>query len=128
MTETAKRSVIRPGDVPTETFGWGSLTWVSNAKVTGTENLTVGLVTMNPGQSNPKHSHPNCDEVLYMIQGEVDHSLGGDMHHLKAGDFIVIPRGVPHDAVNTGTELVKMLVTYDTGVRETEFHGDSTDE
>lgn len=127
-TEVKKPSVIRPGDVPTHTFSWGTLTWVGNKEVLGSENLTVGLVTINPGKKNPKHYHPNCEEVLYMAEGEVDHSLGDQVFHLKAGDIIRIPKDVHHDALNTGTTLVRMVVTYDSGTRETVVVEDSTEE
>lgn len=126
--EVTKQTVVRPGDVPTHSFSWGTLTWVCNAQVTGSANLTVGLVTIQPGKKNPKHYHPNCEEVLYMQEGEVDHSLGDQVFHLKAGDVIRIPRNVPHDAINTGKSLVRMVVTYDSGTRETVVCEDSHEE
>jgi quercetin dioxygenase-like cupin family protein len=102
-------------------FKWGSIQWLCNGEMLGDAEQTFGFVQINAGANNPAHYHPNSDEVLYLIEGELDHSLGEDMHHLTPGMSIHIPRGVPHNAVNTSDVTARMVVTYPTRDRQAVF-------
>jgi quercetin dioxygenase-like cupin family protein len=70
------------------------------------------------GACNPRHSHPNCDEVLYVLRGRLQHETGGEIVILEAGDTLAIPAGVAHQAVNIGTEEADTMVVYSSGRRE----------
>jgi quercetin dioxygenase-like cupin family protein len=78
------------------TTNWGRLAWLIGAERTPGAEQTFGVVTIDPGQRNPLHRHPNCEELLYVLSGECDHLLGEEMFHLTPGSVIRIPRGVPH--------------------------------
>jgi quercetin dioxygenase-like cupin family protein len=91
---------------------------MDSAEITGSEVLTFGVVQIEPGQANPEHLHPNCDEILYLLEGELLHTLGEEEIHLRAGDTIHIPQGVRHRARNPGTVPARMVVTYNTGRRQ----------
>ena len=97
---------------------WGSLTWLVSKALTGTAGLTLGRVVIKPGMSNPRHAHPTCDEALYLLAGRLEHSLGDEKVALEAGDTIVVPAGVMHNAVNTGDESADMMVAYSSGTRD----------
>jgi len=79
---------------------------------------TLGYVVIEPGQKNPLHSHPNCEEVLYLISGQLNHSLGDDVHHLEPGDAIRVPAGLKHDARCVSDEPAVMIVCYSVPDRE----------
>lgn len=113
-----RRYVVRSAEVETKKFEWGEITWLDNAELTGSETLTVGIVVINPGMSNPEHHHPNCDETLLLLEGELVHSVGEESYTLRPGDLIHIPVGVRHKAKSTGQVPAKMVVTYNTGRRE----------
>lgn len=114
-----RQHVVRAGETAAEPFDWGEITWLDNAEITGSETLTVGRVTIKAGHANPEHYHPNCDEVLYVISGALEHSLDGAWFHLEPGDMIHIPLGARHQGKNNGQVDVEVLVTYNTGRRET---------
>lgn len=97
---------------------WGSLTWLASEKLTGSPDLTVGRVIIKPSKSNPKHTHANCEEVLYLLQGELEHAVGAETILLKAGDTLSVPAGIAHNAINTGSEDAEMIVVYSSGRRE----------
>ena len=99
-------------DIPGVDTGWGRLTWlVTEATMPGAEQ-TLGVVTIAPGRRNPLHAHPNCEELLYLISGELDHSLNGAMYRLRPGDAIRVPAGARHDARCAGQEPATMVVCY----------------
>jgi quercetin dioxygenase-like cupin family protein len=99
---------------------WGSLTWLAGSKVGNCDSMTVGRVVIKKGKSNPRHSHPNCDEVLYLLKGRLEHSFGADKILMDAGDTLVVPAGIMHNAVSIGSEDADMIVTYSSGTRQIE--------
>jgi quercetin dioxygenase-like cupin family protein len=119
MTEA---EVVRNREVPVVSAPWGRLQWlVSGAAVPGA-TMTIGRVTFKPGQSNPRHVHPNCDEVLVVVEGTIEHSLPqGGVARLEAGDCVVLPRGGVHNAKNIGTTDAVVLVVFDSPHRQTEW-------
>ncbi len=97
---------------------WGSLTWMANEELTQTAGITLGRTVIRPGKCNPRHCHPNCEEVLYLMKGQLRHSVGDRLIDMRAGDTISIPAGVYHNAVNTGTEDADMIVAFSSGKRD----------
>lgn len=97
---------------------WGYMQWLCSGVLFGDAQQTVGYVEINPGEKNPRHVHPNSDEVLYLLEGELDHSLGEEIVHVTPGMAIHIPQGVGHDAFNPGQQVARMIVTYPTPDRQ----------
>jgi quercetin dioxygenase-like cupin family protein len=99
---------------------WGSLTWVASSAIGNTDRLTVGRVVIKTGAHNPRHYHAGCEEVLTLLTGRLEHSIGDNLVTLEPGDTLVIPRGVPHNARALPGVDAEMIVVYDTGKRD--FH------
>jgi len=114
------KSGVRPGseaDAHRIDEGWGSLMWLASRKIGNAEGLTIGRVIIKKGKSNPKHSHPNCEEALYLLRGKLEHTIGDETVVLEAGDTIVLDAGIPHNATNIGEEDADMIVAYSSGGR-----------
>ena len=112
------KRVASVSDASPVTFLWGRITWLHSGE-TGAVGLTVGEVIIDPGQSNAVHAHPNCEEVLYLISGELDHTRGEEeTSHLTPGMSILIPKGVRHNARCTSVVPARMLVVYSSAYRE----------
>ena len=97
---------------------WGSICWLASRQLTGCPGLTVGRVVIRCGEHNPRHSHANCQEVLYLLTGRLEHAVGDAWVTLEAGDTLVMHRGVPHYARSVGAMDAEMIVVYDTGDRQ----------
>ncbi len=54
-------------------------------------------------------THADWDEALLMIDGELRFELGDAVLDLAAGDFCVIPRGVPHRILPGGRGAFVLL-------------------
>jgi quercetin dioxygenase-like cupin family protein len=98
---------------------WGRLTWLANHDVLNTKGVTVGLVHIKKGMSNPRHRHPNCEEVLYLLNGRLEHSIGCDKIIVESGDSILIKADVVHNAISIGECDADMIVAYSSPVRQT---------
>lgn len=61
------------------------------AKKTG----TVTLFAFDEGEGLSEHTAP-FDALVTVLDGEVEITISGTPHHLKAGDAIVMPADEPH--------------------------------
>jgi quercetin dioxygenase-like cupin family protein len=108
-------------------LSWGQLVWLIGEEQTPGAEQTLGVVTIQPGKRNPLHQHPNCEELLYVLEGEADHKLGDEMFRITAGDVIRIPRGVPHWAQATGDAPLVAIISFSAADRRTENLEDTDD-
>lgn len=113
--------VIHSDVTPNEPFEWGQLQWLCNHKLSPGALQTFGISRIEPGQRNPLHYHPNCEELLYMLAGTGRHSFDGQEVELRPGSLIRIPAGVRHNLVNTGDEPIVCVISFSSGERETVF-------
>lgn len=97
---------------------WGSLTWLASQPLTGCEGVMLGRVVIKAGQSNPAHLHGNCEEVLYLMAGRLEHWMGDEKVIMEPGDTLAVAAGVDHYARSIGDEDADMIVAYSIGERE----------
>jgi uncharacterized RmlC-like cupin family protein len=75
-----------------------------SAETTGAVGLWLGIISLPPGRRTGAHFHAAHETALYMMTGlEVDLYTGTDLEHcelVRPGDYIFIPAGLPHVAVN----------------------------
>lgn len=102
-----------------EQRAWGSIAWLSNHAKHGLD-VTVGHVEIAPGQSNPLHLHPNCTEIIVVLEGRLEHVVGDRVAVLDPNDVLLVHAGVQHRGTNIGDVMVRLLVVYDSGVRQFE--------
>jgi len=67
------------------------------ARATDTEGrFSVFEQTTPAGWGPPRHVHANEDEIVYVLNGSYEVSLGDEQRILSAGGCAVLPRGIPH--------------------------------
>jgi len=107
-----QRVVLPRAEALTEPQPWGKLEWFASRGLGNSISMTVGLATLNVGKANPVHRHPNCDEVLHVIQGHIMHRVGDKEYEMHAGDTVTIPEGTLHNARNIGTEDALLSISF----------------
>lgn len=100
---------------------WGRLTWLVSHELGNSEHMTFGRVIIPAGTMNPRHRHPNCDEILHLISGRLEHTLGDQNFHLGPGDTICIPAGQWHNARALPESDAEMVICFSSADRQTEF-------
>lgn len=110
-SETDSRKTVTP---------WGSLCWLAGRAFDNSDDMTVGRVTIKPGMCNPRHRHANCDEVLYLLEGTLEHALDDETVVLQTGDTLSVRRGTLHNAANVGNADADMIVIYSSPDRQME--------
>lgn len=93
---TLPAMVRTPGDGPQRWFyGGGVHTWLATAEETGGVFLLFEDA-MDEGKRTPLHTHPDADETMYVLQGEIVAHLDGIEERVSAGGLVLAPRGLPH--------------------------------
>jgi quercetin dioxygenase-like cupin family protein len=107
-------------------FGGGIHTWKVLAEQTNGE-LSIFEDEMERGKNTPLHSHPDNDEIVYVLEGEIVAYANGEPRTVGPGGIVVNPRGVPH-AFTVVSERARMLVITTPGSKAESFYrGASTE-
>lgn len=99
-------------------YPWGTIRWMMSSKLDHDSAQTFGIVQINAGRRNTLHSHPNCEEILYVLSGSCEHIIGNKKVTLHPGDLIRVPIGVPHQAIALGSEPLRAVISYSSGDRQ----------
>src|SRR5215208_5832289 len=121
MTDDLTRPVELLGGIATIRGGGGRREWNGihyktgmSAKNVGARQLSMNLATIPPGGVARAHIHVGFEVMLYILQGRVRHEYGPGLTQVvenRAGDFIYIEPGVPHEVFNASdTEPVVAVV------------------
>jgi oxalate decarboxylase/phosphoglucose isomerase-like protein (cupin superfamily) len=106
------RYFVESDEVESQLFDWGVLKWMNTPDVTGSERFSAGVVKLEPGKGHERHTHPDSDEILYVIRGEGEQEVADETEDIETGDMVFIPEGVEHGTVNTGWEPLLLLAVY----------------
>ena len=63
----------------------------------------MNVVVIPPGATAQAHYHDGFETAIYLLTGHVETRYGDDLRHTcvnRAGDFLFIPAGVPHQPRN----------------------------
>ena len=85
----------------------------SLGKSAGLVRIGVNLQRLPPGtRSSWPHAEEKEEEFVYVIEGEVDAWINGDLHRMIAGDFAAFPAGtgICHCFINNSEREALLLV------------------
>lgn len=105
-------------------FGGGIITLKATAQETDGAFLLFDDV-MEQGKTTPLHVHPDEDEALYVLEGEILVHIDGQEHSLGPYGLAVAPRGVPHAFYVTSTSA--RLLTWQTPGSAEAFYRDASE-
>ncbi|MGI4758403.1 MAG: cupin domain-containing protein [Janthinobacterium lividum] len=101
--------IVNETDIPALDLPGRMLRWVVTGETTGAKQCSMAVIEVQPGQKvRPAHSHPNGEEVIYLLSGEGRVWIDGEVGAVKAGTAVLFPQGKPHMLQNTSDELMKV--------------------
>lgn len=83
--------------------------WHSSPKITKSKQLIFIEVKIDSGKGHSFHHHPNQEEIIYVLEGEIQQWLEEESRILKAGDSIFIAPGVVHATFNLSDHQAKFI-------------------
>jgi quercetin dioxygenase-like cupin family protein len=61
------------------------------------DQVFLGKVTYEPGTIVKRHAHEHTEQVMLVLDGAVEMTIGDEMRELRAGDTCVVNRLVEHE-------------------------------
>ncbi len=74
--------------------------WLIDEKI-GSEFGVLGYTIFPPGERHESHIHENAEEYLIVTGGHGIQVSGKNRYDMESGDVFFIPRGEPHEIMNT---------------------------
>src|SRR6478736_7337963 len=107
---TARTSLVRATEDGERRwfFGGGLHIWKATADDTGGAFLLFED-RVGHGKVTPLHLHPDSDETMIVLQGEILMHLDGAEHTIRAGGIASAPRGIPHAFKVSGADGARLL-------------------
>ena len=85
------------------------LRWVVNKDNTGAKYCTMAVIRVAPGEKvRPAHSHPNGEEVIYILSGHGRVLVNGEVAPVKTGSAVLFPQGEIHMLQNLSDVEMKV--------------------
>ncbi|MFC5498665.1 cupin domain-containing protein [Caenimonas terrae] len=85
-----------------------------SGQTVGAAGLSMHVVVIPPGARADPHLHVGYETGIYVLEGRVLTRWGPALENetvSEAGDFLFVPPGVPHEAVNlSATEAARAVV------------------
>jgi quercetin dioxygenase-like cupin family protein len=102
--------------------------WLCRPGVTEAKALQVCEATLPAGEGHGFHTHPELEEMIYVLQGEVEQWVEQENRLLKAGESAHIPAGVVHATFNASGADATILAILSPGASQGPFMVDVGDQ
>lgn len=56
------------------------------------------------------HFHEACDEIVYGLDGTMTTTLDGEVHEVRKGDVVFVPRGKVHHHANLHDDTARAMI------------------
>ena len=102
---TGKVQAVRPGQEVMTMQRLPYFIGISGDTV-GANGLSMHIVVIPPGARAQPHVHVGYETGIYVLEGRVLTRWGASLENevvSEAGDFLFVPPGVPHEAINLST-------------------------
>ena len=95
--------VINQLDLPSSDIGWE----FQGSQYADT-NVSFLLIDAPPGSGPQLHSHP-YEEIFIVQEGQATLTVGDATIEATSGQIVIVPAGVPHKFVNSGSGPLRQL-------------------
>ncbi len=78
----------------------------------GAKSLFLGHLDVDPGATIGTHIHPDTEEAMVIVEGELEALLGDETVTVGTGDTVLAPAGVKHGFVNRSGAKASLLAIF----------------
>lgn len=75
-------------------------------------NMQVVVMTIPVAEEIGAETHPDTDQMLFIVDGVADAVLDGQTTAAEAGHLVFVPAGTLHNVVNTGDTPLRIVTAY----------------
>jgi CMP-N-acetylneuraminic acid synthetase/quercetin dioxygenase-like cupin family protein len=81
-------------------------------RVIDTESNSMTIICQMPGEGNRRHHHPDWNEWWYIVEGEWDWEIEGQVKNVVQGDIVFIEKDCKHKITAVGnSRAIRMAVS-----------------
>jgi quercetin dioxygenase-like cupin family protein len=113
-----KGTFVPSSGMARDQFDWGEIAWASRPENTESKQLAILDVTIIPGMGHNFHRHPEQEEMIYVLEGEIEQWIEKEKKILKAGDAVFINKGIVHASFQRGDKPAHLLAILGPAVGE----------
>ena len=122
-------SVIHEGDAVSLDLPGRQLRWVvsDGPHALHASHCSACVIRVPAGEKvRPAHSHPNGEEVIYILSGSGRVLVSGEVQPVMPGTTVLFPQGAVHMLHNTSAEEMKVVCFFapPTGLENYRMHED----
>ncbi len=83
------------------------LRWVITDSTVGSKQMSIAIMHCFPEAIvKPLHAHRNIEEVIYIIEGQGQAWIDGEVVDFAKGDSVFFPANSRHQVKNTGKDML----------------------
>jgi quercetin dioxygenase-like cupin family protein len=98
--------------IGTDRAEWGHSRWLSHPLSTGAKQLASLNATVEAGQGHNFHTHPEQEELIYVVEGQIEQWIDREKRILEAGDAVFIAPGTVHATFNVSRSDARLVVIF----------------
>ncbi|MCL2068416.1 MAG: cupin domain-containing protein [Oscillospiraceae bacterium] len=101
---------INIGDVEPRRLEGRDLSWIVTEETIGAKQMSIAVMHCHPNAIvKPLHSHKDIEEVIYILEGQGQSWIDGELVDFKKGDAVFFPANSKHQVRNTSGETLVTL-------------------
>jgi quercetin dioxygenase-like cupin family protein len=116
--------LIRAGDAPALAWRDGVRSRLHRTGSLAPSGLCVLEQWCEPGAGAPVHVHANAEELVVVVEGTAEFTLGESRSVALAGDSVLLAAGVRHGFRNLGSGTLHTLAVFDAARPLVEYEDD----
>jgi len=105
-------TVLKRGDQQESSPMPGGKSLLMAGADTGASMATVADLTVEPGVRSGYHLHPNTEESIFVVEGNLEFRLGDTKFKASSGDCVLAPQGIGHGLENIGDTPARLITIY----------------
>lgn len=78
----------------------------------GAHSLYIGHLEIAPGGTVSTHIHPDTEEAMVIVEGNLEAILGDEVVTLRPGDTVLAPAGIKHGFVNRTQSKATLVAAF----------------
>lgn len=103
-------TIIHESEIQEVEYPGRFMRWLANEDSLRAKNLSVCVIRVMPGETvRPAHSHPNSEELIYILTGSGKVMIEGEVGEVRAGSAILFEQGKIHMLRNSGDVEMKVI-------------------
>ena len=124
----SKSPFITEAEAIKEDFKGRTNFWMCRPEITNAKDLQICRAVLPGGEGHGFHHHPDLEEAIYVVEGEVEQWVGQEKQTLKVGEVAHIEPGVVHATFNVSEKDAVILAILSPGAACGPFLVDVSDE